>query len=981
MNANVDHRSGTTAETSLNVPLAALLRSYGLDAEAEQRNVLDPLGRRHQVDVLIELEGECVAIEAEFAPAATVQQDALSRLPESAQLLWRGEPITRAFTLVYPQDWESQPQSVTAHVLGTCTTLEFQQVTRLNGSVVWAGSQCGSVRDLADLLLSFWNQSRKNSIDGIVNDATAAIDRAAAILANDPYMKRPHGDSDPAATCALVWLNALLFQELLAANLSPDGMPEGHQHRSVPAPQQNASTLATLDDWESILAINWVPIFELARQSLSQVSSQRARLALDVLRACASNMAENRAIRRHDIAGRIFHRLLNSRKFLATNYTTIPAAAMLAGLAFGSLNSPLADKSFDDEHELAANLRIVDPACGSGTLLMAALQELSKHCRSARVESGPPNLKPILEQSLWGYDVVPGAQHLTNSTLSMAETSQVLSGIHIYVMPHDVRRCEQKVTARLGSLDFLKRAPNHHNTEKVDLFPDSQAASRTMMSGENELAVRLPEVVDLFISNPPYTRAGGPGDADNTEWNPLFGSVLSQGDSEKMNTALKKTLAQTVGSLYAGLGSAFMALIDQEIQPGKMLAVVLPLTSVTGSRWQPVRETLLEGYVIEWVVVSHDPKHRGKTKNLPGRLWVSFSESTRIAETLIVARKGTASKSHLVKFVNLRHNPDDPADAIALTRAFLNHKAGQPVSGDTNMLCADIDYQHCGDKYGEIISVPQSALTDTPWPYVVFTQCELTEAVERLRSQSKIMDQTVPITTVGAIANLGPYHMQIKGTKHGLFDCREATPTGLQIPALWHHTHNKLKTLETTANAVLKRRRDRKDAQDAMLKRAGRLQLASTLRHAPQRLAATITDQPMLGISSWTTLNLKDHQQGAEEALCLWLNSTLGLLLRITHANRPYLGRSGITHELAATMPVLDVTKLSDQQLNAARLLFDELKGADLEGFGQINTDKVRCQLNRRFVKEVLEGDPSVVAYVDTLTDTLASEPLLTSRH
>ena len=51
---------------------------------------------------------------------------------------------------------------------------------------------------------------------------------------------------------------------------------------------------------------------------------------------------------------------------------------------------------------------------------------------------GPPNLKPVLEQSLWGYDVVPGAQHLTNTTLSMAETSQVLSGIHVYVMPHDV---------------------------------------------------------------------------------------------------------------------------------------------------------------------------------------------------------------------------------------------------------------------------------------------------------------------------------------------------------------------------------------------------------------------------------------------------------------------------------------------------------------------------------------------------------------
>ena len=76
-------------------------------------------------------------------------------------------------------------------------------------------------------------------------------------------------------------------------------------------------------------------------------------------------MAQNQAIRRHDIAGRIFHRLLNSRKFLATNYTTIPAAAMLAGLAFGSPVGPLSGKPADDEEALATSLRIVDPACGS----------------------------------------------------------------------------------------------------------------------------------------------------------------------------------------------------------------------------------------------------------------------------------------------------------------------------------------------------------------------------------------------------------------------------------------------------------------------------------------------------------------------------------------------------------------------------------------------------------------------------------------
>ena len=290
-----------------------------------------------------------------------MKQDALKRLPASQPLLWRGEPITRAFTLIYPQQWKKMPPSASAPLLEACQTLEFQQATRSNGSVVWAGAQRGSVRDLADLLLSCWTQSRKATpIDQIVQQASNAIDAAAATLRNDPYLNQPHDDSDPAATCALVWLNALLFQQLLAANLLPANMPAPHHNTAIPVPQANASVDDTLEDWDFILSINWYPIFELARKSLTQISKFRADQALSGLRACASDMAQNQAIRRHDIAGRIFHRLLNSRKFLATNYTTIPAAAMLAGLAFGSPNGPLAGKPADDEEALATSLRIVD---------------------------------------------------------------------------------------------------------------------------------------------------------------------------------------------------------------------------------------------------------------------------------------------------------------------------------------------------------------------------------------------------------------------------------------------------------------------------------------------------------------------------------------------------------------------------------------------------------------------------------------------
>ena len=150
---------------------------------------------------------------------------------------------------------------------------------------------------------------------------------------------RADDDSDRApsagsATSALIWLNALLFQELLAQNLSPESLPPEHRGKRIPPPDPDGAPDVIRRQWREILAINWWPIFHFATEALAAVPARQAKLALAELRPVARTIAERGVIRRHDIAGRIFHRLLDTRKFLATNYTTIPAAVLLAGLAF-----------------------------------------------------------------------------------------------------------------------------------------------------------------------------------------------------------------------------------------------------------------------------------------------------------------------------------------------------------------------------------------------------------------------------------------------------------------------------------------------------------------------------------------------------------------------------------------------------------------------------------------------------------------------
>ena len=944
--------NGNATEPAYNFALALLLREEGLNAEAEQRR---RFGSRHgQADVLLDFDDYAVVIEAEFGEPA--KEDANKRFPKQKPAIVNGLPVRLVVALGYPPRFADLPESKTRENLAVCDNLRL--VYRYYGEE-WSEETTGSVADLSETLRNYWVQSDSGTgIDLIVQRSANAIDEASSILARSN--QNDNAEQDETATKALIWLNALMFQELLARYLDHTQLPSEHQNRGIKRPDLDQGPTHLIAQWDEILNINWWPIFYIARETLSDTPAPANKEAVNVLKTAAAEIAESGVIRRHDVAGRIFHRLLDSRKFLATNYTTIPAAIMLAGLAFDERSPCWSDIDFADPDKIAG-LRVVDPACGSGTLLMAAAQEILKCARrnSALAENNRELMRAILEDAVYGFDVVPAAIHLAASTLCMAESSQVIKDMNLWRVQHEI----VGGVPRLGSLDFLASSPSQGNAGRLDLFDDEKF---TRMTGQGEVAdnVAMPRDCDLIIANPPYTRAGGPGDKDNTSWNPIFGSLFDRRDSNKMKAALQKTLTKTPASLYAGLGSAFIVLADENLKANARLAFVLPATMLTGSRWSGIRQLLLENYCIDWIIASHDSRIRGAVKGLPGRRWVSFSESTRIAEVLIVATKNRQqAPRNRVRFVNLLHNPDEPVQAMSLTRKLLAMDENA-----VSLVSRGIDIG--GKHYGNVIVVPQEDLTDGAWSYAAFVQPELVLHAERLRRRDYDTFPKVPIIEIGNIAELGPYHMQVKNPAQGLFTIVEADdPLRAGIPALWHHSSNRETSLQVTANARLERRTEQdKEKQDRMLAQQCRLHLASDLGMAPQRLAAVLTDKPMLGVRSWVTLALHDDMPGKQEALCLWLNSTLGLLMRILHGNRPYLGRSSVPHELVRTLPALDVNRLSAEQLAAATGIYEDLKSKTLQGFSQIQDDPVRNELNTRLCAEVLDIDANSV---ETLTDSI----------
>ena len=132
--------------------------------------------------------------------------------------------------------------------------------------------------------------------------------------------------------------------------------------------------------WDHILGIDYKPIFGMAHDLVGQLSEVEAASVLEECEKAVSAVLATGVVGRHDLSGRIFNQLISERKLLAAYYTSIPASTLLAGLALSAERWKGLDWRNPEE---IAELRVVDPACGTGTLLMAAYRQMVQNHQNA----------------------------------------------------------------------------------------------------------------------------------------------------------------------------------------------------------------------------------------------------------------------------------------------------------------------------------------------------------------------------------------------------------------------------------------------------------------------------------------------------------------------------------------------------------------------------------------------------------------------
>ena len=697
--------------------------------------------------------------------------------------------------------------------------------------------------------------------------------------------------------------------------------------------------------WENV---NYATIFQLGDRILDELpaSASTTNIVKSLLDAAQKICADQAALR-HDLMGRIYHRLLHHAKYLGTYYTSVPAATLLLKVTL-ELKWPY---NFGSARELAG-FKVADLACGTGTLLMACAQALTDGFINTRAGSNrsidPQGLSALhstlMQDVIHGYDILPSAVHLTASTLALLAPEVAFRQMNLFVMPIGMERRK----ARLGSVDFL--AGNQIRTQ----FTLDNTHLRTVQTGAARSGyanARIPKL-DLCVMNPPFV--------SSRYGNRLFGSIPK--DRPKLQRALRKKARENGISATAGLGALFVPLADKHMKPGGRIAFVLPIALASGEAWGPVRQLIADRYHLEVVISSHDPSR------------TNFSENTALSEIMFVARKlkrdETAGDT---AYVTLRRNPTAIYEALDLA-ARLSAAMGRIVDKETS-----VSIRSSERVLGEITTLPAPEDNDN-WTSAMFSQSILARIHWELDKNSRLalpgasVPQSIPLCRLDALGGLGYDIRDITDA----FKVDRTASEWTSYPGFWDHNADRVVQIAQASNAFLIARTKpikgrRLKSATAVWGKAGRLLLVSRLWPITQKVLATGFDRKVLG-NTWWAFDDADLSPKQRKALLIWMNSTLGLLF--------YFGRRVVTRSAWMqmkkpgwqSMPVLNIRNLTRSQLDKLSATYDRVSKETLKPLAELNGDLTRIEIDKALCETLS------LSSLTPIRELLVREPGLTGR-
>ena len=349
-----------------------------------------------------------------------------------------------------------------------------------------------------------------------------------------------------------------------------------------------------------------------------------------------------------DHAGPLFAKVMGSQQSDGAFFTMEGPAALLAELALDATGIVEWNA-----HPFRDSMRVVDPACGSGALLMALIEAGKRRVRGAAGQQAAARFhRAAVEDMVCGLDQNAVSLQLAATRLTLGAMDADYQRINLHRMPYGAPSPDHPMKA--GSLELLDC-----RSGRADLLPAPSARHSLVERLHSELQGRT----DIVIMNPPYSNNTKDGQKLGSE-QPRF-QQRKLAIRDRIRTGADPAAAAAVDA--NSIRTFFSPLADRLLKEDTgVLAKALPTTACTGESGVEERRFLASRFDIRYIITSHDPKN------------LNISADVNINESLLVATRPIrgAQRAPTV-FVNLRAQPPTADEGREIAAAIAARRYGE----------------------------------------------------------------------------------------------------------------------------------------------------------------------------------------------------------------------------------------------------------------------------------------------------------------
>ncbi|MEJ2250390.1 MAG: N-6 DNA methylase, partial [Candidatus Lokiarchaeota archaeon] len=430
------------------------------------------------------------------------------------------------------------------------------------------------------------------------------------ILGSQDDLNSPNVDFDIIARNAAgyLFINQLIFYAILA-------------NKRADFSHINVNNLHSLSDLKNyfikVINLDFKPVFSI--DVISQFQEESLEKVKEIIRSIQFLGPE---YIKSDVIGRIFHKLIpsNVRKKVAAYYTKPESAELLAFLAIKDYK-----------------INVLDPACGSGQLLIASYKRIKQLYEINTAEIFNEKIHAnILENQLTGIDIMPFSAHLSLINLTLQNLNFITNQLRIAIYDSSKLTKDKEITPLQAFLRQVQKSITQYlktnkrdtkNRKKVEKLIGS-----ITLDGKAGTSFSIKDI-DLVIMNPPFTRQ----------------ELINKLSSNSEKQYKKRLIANITKGPYKryqdylnekqSFSSYFLFLADKILDDRGIIASVLPVTILRDKVNMGLRKFLLNNYSLMFVIIRYDT--------------LNFSDDTTFREILFIAKKGIPKKDHIVTYISL----------------------------------------------------------------------------------------------------------------------------------------------------------------------------------------------------------------------------------------------------------------------------------------------------------------------------------------